>query len=103
MPSGQEIIPCCTLGDSHKRERAVLCAGSACRFFSRYVTLTRGDTDLYGVRTVLTSVAMYGTIQADITRASRRIEVAELASYSQFTNVLTSLYSSRKQRSAGHI
>jgi len=33
MPSGQEITLSCTLGDSHNRERAVLCADTACHFF----------------------------------------------------------------------
>jgi hypothetical protein len=42
-PSGQEITLSCTLGDSHRNERAVLCADTACHFFPRYVTWTRGD------------------------------------------------------------
>jgi hypothetical protein len=46
MPSRQEITLFCTLGDSHKRERAVLCADCARRSAPRYVTLTCGDTDL---------------------------------------------------------
>jgi len=43
MPSGQEITLSCTLGDSHKRERAVLCADTAWHFVSRYVIWTRDD------------------------------------------------------------
>jgi hypothetical protein len=57
MPSGKEITLSCTLGDSHNRERAVLCADTACHFFSRYVTWTRGDR-FVRCRTVLTSIAL---------------------------------------------
>jgi hypothetical protein len=48
MASGQEISLSCTLGDSHNRERAVLCADTACHFFS---PLRHLDTwrHLYGV------------------------------------------------------
>jgi hypothetical protein len=72
MPSGQEITLSCTLGDSHKRERAVLFADIARHFFP-VTSLGHVATDLYVVRTVLTSIAMYGTVQVVITRASKRI------------------------------
>jgi len=72
MPSGQEITLSCVLGDTHRRERAVLCADTACHIFP-VTSLGHVATDLYGVRTVLTSIAIYGTVQADINRASRRI------------------------------
>ena len=73
MPSGQEITLSCTLGDSHKRERAVLCEDTVCHFFFPVTSLGHVATDLYGVRTVLTSIARYGTVQVVITRANRRI------------------------------
>jgi len=47
MPSGQEITMSCTLGDTHKRERAVLWADTACHICS-VTSLGHVATDMYG-------------------------------------------------------